>query len=408
MQSYTLFELNEYIRRVIALNFSEAIWVQGEISQVKESRGNIYVDLVQKDENSDEVIAQLNGNIWYKTHLFLKNKLGNLLPSLLKEGTQVKIKVNVEFHERYGLKLNIEDIDPAFTMGQIEMVRQKILQRLTDEGIINLNKSKKLPLALQKIAVISSETAAGYQDFIKHLQDNPYGYQIKVKLYQAALQGSNTEREICAAFDAINAEISKFDAIIIIRGGGSKIDLAAFDNFNIAYKIATSHLPVITGIGHEIDNTVADVVAAYNLKTPTAVANFIIDKNLFFEGDILEISKNIIQSVNHIIQSQKNQLAQITNWLQIMPTEVIKSKKISLENTKSNIFQTSKFILQKANDQLTFIDNQVKYADPKWVLKRGFAIMKAAEIPITSKSKVKKDTQYNLEFHDGIVQIKSL
>ena len=199
MSSYTLFELNEYIKRVIALNFQEPVWIECEISQVKESRGNFYLDFVQKKEDSDEVVAQSSGYLWYKSALFLKKKLGDLFAALLKDGTAVKIKVYIEFHERYGLKLNIEDIDPSFTIGQLEMLRQKIIQRLKEEGKLNSNKLIPIPSVVQKIAVISSETAAGYIDFVQQIQHNIYGYQFTHTLFSAALQGSNTEKKVTAA-----------------------------------------------------------------------------------------------------------------------------------------------------------------------------------------------------------------
>ena len=192
--SYSLYELNEYIRRVVALNFPEPIWVHCEIAQIKEVRGNVYLDLIQHDEGSDEIKAQISANIWYKSYLFLKNKLGALLPSLLSQGTNVSLKVQVEFSEKYGMKLIIEDIDPAYTIGQMEMKRQKILQQLTDEGLLHLNKLTDLPRVIQKIAVISSPNAAGYIDFINHLQGNSYGYKYAVQLFETALQGLNTER----------------------------------------------------------------------------------------------------------------------------------------------------------------------------------------------------------------------
>ena len=281
--SYSLYELNEYIRRVIALNFAEPIWVNAEISQIKEVRGNVYMDLVYHDDQTNEIKAQISAGIWFKSYLFLKNKLGALLPSLLSEGTHVLLKVQVEFTERYGMKLIVEDIDPSFTIGQMEMNRQKILQKLFDEGLTHQNKLTKLPVVIQRIAVISSDNAAGYIDFINHLSQNPYGYQFKTTLFRASLQGQNTEREVCQALNDISEDASKYDCTVIIRGGGSKLDLAWFDNFNIGARIAKSPIPVMTGIGHDINATVADTVAHTTLKTPTAAADFIISHNICFE-----------------------------------------------------------------------------------------------------------------------------
>ncbi|MBK8855130.1 MAG: exodeoxyribonuclease VII large subunit [Saprospiraceae bacterium] len=337
MSSYTLFELNEYIKRVIALNFQEPVWIECEISQVKESRGNFYLDFVQKKEDSDEVVAQSSGYLWYKSALFLKKKLGDLFGALLKDGTAVKIKVYIEFHERYGLKLNIEDIDPSFTIGQLEMLRQKIIQRLKEEGKLNSNKLIPIPSVVQKIAVISSETAAGYIDFVQQIQHNIYGYQFTHTLFSAALQGSNTEKEVTAALMNIYERADEFDIIVIIRGGGSKLDLAGFDNYLIAHTISVSPLPVIAGIGHEIDLTVTDIVSYFSAKTPTAVAAWLIDHNAGFESKISDKASQILQSAQQIVRNHILFVNQMISGLAVLPSEIISRNAMFLENQMSKL-----------------------------------------------------------------------
>ena len=408
MQSYSLFELNEYIRRVIALNFNEPVWINCEIAQIKESRGNVYLELVEQDEKNNEIRARIDATIWYKSFLFIKNKLGALTPSVLSVGVKVLLKVNVEFHERYGLKLNIEDIDPSYTIGQLEMARQKIMQRLADEGVVSLNKSKALPLVFKNIAVISAANAAGYIDFADQLSNNPYGYSIRHVLFPAALQGQNTEREVCNALDNILSGEVQFDCIVIIRGGGSKLDLGGFDNFNIGYKIATSSLPVITGIGHEIDSTVADNVSRLSLKTPTAVANFMIDHNLAFESSIAELSQWIAKlSIQHL-KRHEMMLSQTAQIIRMVPLEKIRQHEHNLRSISTQIKQTVTHILKWQTDKLQFSENRISILQPENVLRRGYAIVRSSDyVFITNTQSAAKYDRLNITFYDGTIEVKT-
>jgi len=401
MEAYSLYELNEYIRRVIALNFPESFWVSAEISQVKESRGNVYLELIQKEEGSEDIIAQTSAVIWYKSYLFIKNKTGALLSSLLADGTQVKVKVSVEFHERYGIKLQIEDIDPAFTIGQLEMQRQKIIQRLKNEAILEKNKKVRVPKVLQRLAIISAENAAGYQDFVNHLAENIYGFSYKCTLFRAAMQGSRTEVEVTDALKEISGRAAEFDAVVIIRGGGSKIDLAAFDNYNIAYSITTSSLPVFTGIGHDIDQTVADLVAYRSLKTPTAVAGYILDCSLLFETELLQIVDEIKMLTSNKLERSRYLLQQQIQWLKFIPGEFLVRNQVGLNNVQLMIQNTTKQILEAYKEQLVFAEKQIAWADPQHVLKRGFTIVRDNDKVMTSVGQVEKGKQLTLEFFDG-------
>ncbi|MCZ2336866.1 MAG: exodeoxyribonuclease VII large subunit [Chitinophagales bacterium] len=357
-ESYTLYELNEYIKRVIALNFPELIWVNCEIASVKEVKGNVYLDLVYHDDKSDEVTAQMQASIWYKTHLFLKNKLGALLPSLLSGGTHVLIKVFVAFNERYGMKLVIEDIDPSFTIGQMEMNRQKILHQLQNEGLIFVNRQRPIPSVIQRIAVISAHNAAGYIDFVQQLTNNIYGYRYDITLFSASMQGQYTERDVCKALDTIAEQAEKFDVAVIIRGGGSKLDLAWFDNFNIGAKIAKSPLPVITGIGHEIDNTVADVVAGISLKTPTAVADHLINHNAEFESGVINVEQWIVQLAQRILKSHEISLVHITQLLSLIPKDKLNTHRTQLQLVVHQILSTAEARIQNHKDKLDFADRK--------------------------------------------------
>ncbi|MEM9547443.1 MAG: exodeoxyribonuclease VII large subunit [Bacteroidota bacterium] len=406
MTSYSLFELNEYIKRVIALNFTEAIWVNAEVGQVKEVRGQVYMDLVQHSEEENQIVAQSGAVIWYKQNLFIRKKLGELLPAILAEGSKIQVKVKVEFHERYGMKLIIEDIDPSYTIGQMEMARQKIIENLRKAGVIEENQHTFLPDVIQRVAVISSETAAGYVDFKHQLETNEYGYEIHLELYQAAMQGMNTEREVCAALDQIEALKEEYDCIVIIRGGGSRLDLASFDNYNIGYKIATSSLPVLTGIGHEIDSTVADIVSYSALKTPTAVASFMVDRNAQFESEITQAGLWIAQLAKQKVEYQTLQLEQMAQLIQLKPKESIKSHELKIDQISTLLKQAVKFSLKEFQDSVSHMEQMIQLADPRSVLKRGYVMVKKGNNISTSLSDLEVGDDITIEYHTGNASAK--
>lgn len=405
MESASLFELNEYIRRVFALNFPEPIWINCEISQIKDVRGNYYLDLVEQNEK-EEIIAQASAVIWYKSFLFIKNKLGPLTNSLLQAGIEVRVKVNVDFNERYGYKLVIEDIDPAFTMGKLELSRQKIIERLKNEGVWELNHEVSFPRVIQRIALISSEKAAGYADFVSQLQNNPYGYKFELSLFQSSMQGQNTERDVSQALDTIGGQAHLYDAVFIIRGGGSKLDLSFFDNFNIGYKISTCKLPVITGIGHEIDESVADMTAYMALKTPTACAAMVIETAMNFESEILGMEEQIVQLAKSTLDNAKFNLESATQLLVSLPLEKIRSQQNLLQNL-SELFNTyAGFRIKSAHQFLEHAESVIHFSDPIQVLKKGYALVRQEGKLTSSKTDFKPSKPTSITFHDGTIEIK--
>jgi exodeoxyribonuclease VII large subunit len=375
LDSYSLFELNEYIRRVIALNFAEPVWIHAEIGQVGVSRGQYYISLVEKNDKSDAIVAQSEAVIWYKSVLFLKKKLGGIFDSLVQQGTQVKVKVKIDHHERYGLKLVIEDIDPKYTIGQLELQRQAILDKLEAKGLIDINEQIPLPSVLQNIAVISSETAAGYKDFIKQIEQNAYWYDYNLMLYNTAVQGHRVRAEVSRALKTIKEE-GICDCVVITRGGGSKMDLAAFDDFEIGEAIASSDVPVITAIGHQIDNTVADIVAHTSVKTPTAAADFLIEHNSQFEAKVLLLEERINQIAVGYIQHAKVELDKLESNIQSQATLNLWELNNGLDNTYREITTTARQSIKFAESTLSNIEQQLDLMDPKYILKRGFAAIK--------------------------------
>jgi exodeoxyribonuclease VII large subunit len=411
LESISLYDLNEYIRRVIALNLPEAMWVRCEIAQLKPSRGHFYLELVEKqDENnlSGSLKAQAQAVIWNRTHQRLLRKNGAELNYLLQDGMEVLLKVEVDFHEQYGLKLVIQDIDPTYTLGKLELKRRAILKTLKEQNLMAKNGEISLPLVLQKIAIISSEKAAGYQDYLQHLSQNDYQYAYKNELFPAAMQGLNTEKEILKQLKKIERQSADFDCIIIIRGGGAKLDLAAFDNLELAKAVANSSLPVFTGIGHDIDETVLDKVAHLSLKTPTAVADFFIHRMLQFESHLLNIGLGLKEAVNQLLQTQDTQLKQLTQTIDFQSNKTISQAQQMLDFIEIELPRTVKYRFEKEESKLENLKKLVSFLSPEATLKRGFSLTtKDGEI-VKNKAKLKQGDVIETHFVDGKVKSEVL
>ena len=344
-----LSELNGRVKKAISETFTTPTWVIAEISELKMNRnGHCYLVLIEKETNGDAIVAQAKATIWSYTFRMLKPYFESTTGQPLTEGIKVLVSVSVEFHELYGYSLNIRDIDPTYTLGDMARRRKEIISRLQREGVADMNKELTLPLVPQKIAIISSETAAGYQDFIDQLIKNPAGYHFHIKLFPAIMQGNQAETSIIGALEQIYLYENFFDAVVIIRGGGSQADLSCFDNYNLAYFITQFPLPVITGIGHEKDDSIVDLVAHTRLKTPTAVAEFLISGITQFDIRLNELKNRFFQGTDELIKILKTDIEQLTRT--VIP--IIKEKIVS-ENSHLN-----KTIWKFDNRLKLFIQNQ--------------------------------------------------
>ena len=401
METYSLLELNEYIRRVIALNFEEPIWVNCEISQAKQSRRHFYLDLVEKDTNSDTILAQSSAVLWSSKYGQLYRKFGDVLNEVLQDGVEVRIQIKVDFHERYGLKLVIEDVDPTYTMGNLELRRREILEELYQQGLTELNKTVPAPLVPQRIAVLSAETAAGYQDFMQHLRVNPYGYHFDVHLYPVAVQGQNVETEVVAALEEVGRVADHYDCVVIIRGGGSRLDLSGFDNFEIGKSIAHCPLPVFTGIGHEIDQSVADVVAHTSLKTPTAVADHLVELISNYEYEVDSTYQAILDVVSSRINKARSNLAQSVAILSYAPRHMISSRRTRLEDMLPRLVQLARTKVYRASLGIEKSEAIVKALEPKAVLARGFSITRVDGKTLIDPDSVATGTEITTELAKG-------
>lgn len=402
MEAYSLVEVNQYIKQVIAANFLDSLWVKAEISQIKESRGAYYLELVEKKEHSDEVIASTGAVIWYKSALFIRNKLKDLTQQILKEGIHIQCKVKVEFHEKYGLKFSIEDIDPTFTFGQMEIKRQETIERLRKEELLHRNQQIPLPLVFQKIAVISSSKAAGLEDFMDQLHNNRYGYAFQTVLFESSVQGQNLEREMIQALKSASKQ--DFDSIVIIRGGGSKLDLSGFDSYLLAKNAALCTKPVLTGIGHETDQTIIELVVNTPLKTPTAVANLIIDHNLFFENSILNLNDRINSLMEKKLISYHQELMDMMISIRHKSRTRLERNRIRLQMKIDGVRHSAKTICQMWVNKIEMKSEQIRFNDPSNILKKGFSLTMQHGKPVKSIVELKQDEPLTTFFADGQVE----
>ncbi|HDJ33345.1 MAG TPA: exodeoxyribonuclease VII large subunit [Bacteroidetes bacterium] len=348
-EKVTLRELNLRIQQVIKTGLPEPVWVVAEISEIKiHSAGHCYLELVEKSEDEEGPVARARGIIWAFVFRMLKPYFETTTGQVLREGLKVLIKATVEFHELYGLSLNITDIDPGYTIGDLALRKAETIRRLEQDGVIHMNRELELPPVPQRIAVISSEQAAGLQDFLDQLHHNPQGYVFYTRIFPALMQGREAETSIIRAFDTIFRFEDFFDVVVLIRGGGSQADLACFNNYRLAYHIAQFPLPVITGIGHEKDESVADIVAHTALKTPTAVAEFLVDRVSAFDEHLSRQASLVSEGVMAILKSEKQRIDRITRIFSPLVMQELNRRKHRLSRSV-HILQSAARNLLKSN-----------------------------------------------------------
>jgi exodeoxyribonuclease VII large subunit len=310
MNQFSLYELNQHLRRVISFNLSEPLWIKAEIADVNFHKNSCYISLVERDDF--QLKARADASIWANNLQKMQQKIDeNILGQLLQKGSQVLILVLVEYQEQYGLRLSIQDIDLNFTLGKLEQDKIETWSKLDKAELINKNKSLFLPTVCKRIAVISSPEAAGYQDFMQQLENNPFGFSFETQLFPATMQGLAVGKDILAQMATIAHQKSIFDCIVIVRGGGAKLDLAAFDEFLTCGAIANAPLAVLTGIGHEIDISLADKVAHTQLKTPTAVADFLINRFVMLQNQLDSFKNRLKNAYTYHVLQKQNKLQQL-------------------------------------------------------------------------------------------------
>lgn len=402
--SITLYQLSQQIERVIKQNFHDAVWIRAEISELRENRGHCYLQLVEKEADGDNIITKMRATIWANIYRMLKPYFESSSGESLRAGLKVLVSVTVEYSAQYGFSLNIRDIDPVFTVGELAARRQEIMRQLEEEGVADMNKTHPFPTLPQRLAIITSETAAGYGDFINQLESNSYGYVFYKKLFPAIMQGVNAEASIIAALERIHRHKEQFDLVLIIRGGGATADLASFDSYNLALHCAQFPLPIITGIGHQRDVSILDMVAHTSVKTPTAAAELLILKMREAEEQILrtghtitEISATISQREQQRIEFIKMGIRETTQRLLLSNFNLLSQKNYRLRNIKSKLFISEQALLDK-------IESRIEMHSPRFLSEYGYSITTLNGERINSAKLLKKGDTITTHFEDGSVE----
>ena len=404
MSAVSLYALNEYVRRVIQLNFSEPVWIDAELAQVNQSKGHWYIELVEKDPNIDQVIARAQGTLWSRRFAKLQRQYKKQmdLEQILVPGATCRLLVEVRFSERFGYSLNILDVDPDFSLGQLAQQRERALRALQEGGYLQVNKKLALPVMPQRIAVLSAENAAGYRDFIDQLHRNNYGFHFETTLFPIAVQGMNVLHDLQGQIKRIQAQADQFDTIVLTRGGGSRLDLLAFDNYDICVLLAELPLPLITGIGHEVDTSLADLVAHTALKTPTAVAEFFLQKALILDSQLQDLRDRIYRVAKQQIQLQQQQLQLTAQQVQIQSEKVLQEQYLRLQQAEQILRLASKQHLQTENLRLEHLAARILLLDPQDTLARGYTMTTDPEgNRLFTKAAAENHEQIITHFKDG-------
>ena len=400
----SLYELNSIVRSRIESLSAETYWVKAELSELRVSRGHCYMEFVQKADTGNSLVAKARGQVWANRWGLLKTYFEKTTGQALSAGMQVLVSVEPTFHELYGYSLNVIDIDPTFTLGDIARRRMEIIRQLKEEGVADMNKEIPLPRLLQRIAVISSATAAGYGDFSDQLQNNQYGLHFHTQLFPATMQGDGVEQSVISALNAIASDMDSWDIVVIIRGGGSTSDLSGFDTLALAENVAQFPLPVITGIGHERDDTVIDMVAHTRVKTPTAAAEFLIHHQAQELATIEEFAERIASaSMQHLHNErirQQNITAKIPTLLTLVSTREGNRMNILWQRLTSAC--ATRFM--KEQHRIERISDKMQSADPEHVLRLGYSITRINGKAVTDTSCVAPGDTITTTLANGEVQ----
>lgn len=392
----TLSQLNRRISQAINEPALQSVWVVAELSDLRVNHGHCYMELMEKDPVSGSVLARLKAVIWASTFPRINAEFFSATGQRLATGLKVMVCGTVNFHAAYGMSFVISAIDPSFTMGEAERRRREILQRLTQEHVVDLNRSLPWPDVAHRIAIISARGAAGYGDFINQLYHNPSRIRFTTRLFEAVMQGDRTSPSVISALDQIAASPDEFDCVVIIRGGGATSDLLAFDDYPLALNVAQFPIPVIVGIGHERDTTVLDYVANMRVKTPTAAAEWLIARGETALEHLRKLAADIMLTVSETIKESQTQLAYLESTLQLAPATSIErsqarlqrslmllaesgARRISPELTRLTGVETALSTaaanaLTRENDRLNARTGLLEALSPTATLKRGYSI----------------------------------
>lgn len=421
----TLYELNNLVSEVISSVMPDEYWVEAEISELRVVRGNCYMELVQKAEDTRTPVARASAKCWRTYWILVQSSFERVTGRQLCPGMKVMMRVHADFHEAYGFSWIVTDINPEYTLGDIARRRREIIARLKEEGVFDLQKELIIPLFAQRVAVISSDNAAGYDDFCNQLQNNEKGLAFSVKLYPAVMQGESTEDSVIKALDRIYKDEDKFDVVVIIRGGGATSDLSGFDTLSLAENVANFPLPIIVGIGHNRDESVLDLVANMSVKTPTAAAAFLIDRlaavaarvdaaatslskyvtnRIEQEKSRIKYLSTVLPSLYAAVKSRENmRISRMSDSLYVAVRQIVASEKARLDLMPQRLSGAWRQAVTGESHRLQMLEQRVAASDPKRMLARGYTLTLHDGRAMTDLSSLKKGDMLTTLFAGGEV-----
>ena len=375
-ERYTLRQLNLLVREAIEDALPDEYWVEAELSECRENSGHCYMELIEKDERSNTPVARASAKCWRQTWMMVKPYFERTTGQPLRAGMKVLLRVYAQFHETYGFSWIVSDIDPTYTLGDMARKRQEIIRQLKEEGVFDLQRELRIPTFAQRIAVISAQNAAGYGDFCRQLEDNDYGFRFDVQLFPAIMQGEQVEQSVISALNQIYNLHSplNFDVVVIIRGGGATADLSGFDTLALAENVAQFPIPIITGIGHDRDESILDMVANTRVKTPTAAAALLIDNLLRVLERLDDASQRISYAVNQRISNQKTKIATMTTLIPTLALRVVGDQRHRIELLENRLPVAIERRLTNQKHLLESLSIKLQGFDPQLLLSRGYSI----------------------------------
>ncbi len=425
-RALSLFELNSLVREAIEEYVTDEYWVEAELASAHESGGHCYMELIQKEDGSNTPIARASARCWRSTWALLKPHFERETGQTLRGGLKVLLQVYPQFHENFGFSWIVTDIDPTYTLGDMARRRQEIIRRLKEEGVFDLNKELELPLFAQHIAVISSDSAAGYGDFCKQLSENKQGFKFAVELFSAVMQGEQVEQTVIAALNEINERREDFDCVVIIRGGGSTSDLSGFDTLALAENVANFPLPVITGIGHDRDESVLDMVSHTRVKTPTAAAAFLIEHLQDVYSLIVEAEEDVIRCVTDRLQKERLRIdrlielfpkqlaafltaqhARLGRLIELLPRQTaacLTGQRGNLDLLAATMRSVLERRMLQENHRMEILEHRVDAVNPEKLLQRGYSITRSNGRVVRSPEQLKAGDEIETTMEKGTVK----
>lgn len=373
-EHYTLRQLNLLVREAIEESLPDEYWVEAELSECRENSGHCYMELIEKDEHSNTPVARASAKCWRQTWQMVKPYFERTTGQPLRAGMKVLVKVYAQFHEAYGFSWIISDIDPTYTLGDMARKRQEIIRQLKEEGVFDLQRELCIPTFAKRIAVISAQNAAGYGDFCRQLEDNDYSFRFEVTLFPAVMQGEQVEQSVINALNSIYERIHDYDVVCILRGGGATADLSGFDTLALAENVAQFPLPIITGIGHDRDESILDMVANTKVKTPTAAAALLIDNLLRILERLDDASQRISNAVNQRISSQKIKIASMTSLIPTLALRMVGDQRHRIDTIGNRLPIAIERRLTTQKHLLENLSIKLHGFDPQLLLSRGYSI----------------------------------